>query len=626
MKSATGIHNCTALFLTACLFLAACGSSGDPPVCVWPADVPDGNAIYVCATAGGGGDGSQGNPFGELAAAQSAAADGDIIAIAKGDYEGSMTLSGKSVSVVGAGSTDTTIHSESTLLATLAIYGAIDTQVSGLSLTGNGGLGLLLHQCENVVVEDVVATGYQQGEEDAEGNAYYGIGLYVADSINVTMTGLTAVSNRVYGIAVAGSTGQLTGSIVSNNGTDALSAGVTITDESDFSVGDPTVDAKGLQPATDDEALTKGGCVVSDNKGKGIFVTDAKGIIIWSIVAGNESGGITLKDAALPGANGERDDIEYPGAMRSEIRNSLIHDNFLFGISAYGGNTLINENLVQGVRAAKDVENPDQSQVIAHGISVTTSEGRPAEVEMDDNDVEDCDGAGVLIDGVSTHALSTNEGGDELVDQDVVSIIIHMRVKDTKKAGVWVQGQSLVDVLDCHVENTALAGIAFTKNSRGLVQGNNIVSVVMGSKYEFEQHPSNIEMGDGIFLHALNAMSSVRVYENQVLSADRNGMIIDASQAWAFYFPDPAGGTKMHNHFGGNVVDDNAVPDNEDEGVGFAVQESCYGFDQEKIDTFQSHGKVEDLETQTLKDAPSIGSFLFDTSFPTATGDMASGG
>ena len=563
--------------------------------------VKGGKAVYVnICYSGSRADGSLKRPFTSIADAVSAASDGDTILVAEGEYPESIVLT-RSVSIVGAGSGRTTIRSDQDRNETLRLEKVTGISLGGLSLRGENGLGLMIGGSSEVEVTDVDASGFA-GAED-----YLGVGVYVSDSNGVSLREVTATGSELYGIMVAGSTGRLESSRITGNGSTAQSAGVAITEGSGFTIGKQSESVG--PPATDDEAVSAGGCVISGNVGHGIYVGQSIGIIIWSIVGGNEFGGITFLDNA-PGIDGKADDV---GEV-SGVHDSLVDNNRIYGIAAYGGNTEITHSAIRNVRPSLQAEQNSkdgEENMAAHGICATAgSSGNPL-VTISDVEVEGCQGTGVLLDGVG------QEGGGGLVD--AVSIIIHVVVNDTNMGGIWIQGESLADVIDCQLTETGLAGIGFTSNSTGLIQGNQVVSANIGTKYEFEQH-RNVEMGDGLFLSGLKNSSSVQVALNEVLSASRNGFLIDNSSLSAFMGTIP-GESDSVNFFAANSAAD-GVAGIEMEGDSFAIQANCSGFNDEAKAEFTSGGAYFDTEAEAFvigDEAGSVGSFRWNTDYETVT-------
>jgi hypothetical protein len=563
--------------------------------------VGDGQAIYVnMCSSGSSADGSIKHPFTSINDAISSASNGDSILVADGQYVESITVT-KPVNIIGAGSDRTTIRSEQSKNRTLLLEKVTGVSLRGFSLRGTNGLGLKISESSEVEVTDVDASDFKRSEDLA------GAGIYVSDSNGVSLREVTATGSDAFGIMAAGSTGRLESSRITGNGTNASSGGVALIEGSSFTIGKQSESVG--PPETDEDAMTNGGCVISGNVGQGIYVGESVGIIIWSIVRGNEFGGITFVNS-LPGNGGKVDDV---GEL-SGVHDSLVDDNRVYGIAAFGGNAEITHSAVRNVRPSLQAEQEskeDDVNMAAHGIVATTgSSGNPL-LTISDVEIEGCQGTGVLLDGTGL------EGGGGNID--AVSIIIHVIVNDTKMGGIWIQKESLADVIDCQLTETGLAGIGFTSNSKGLIQGNKVVSATVGTKYEFEQHRS-IDMGDGIFLSGLKTGSSVQVALNEVLSASRNGFLIDNSNLSAFMGTVP-GESESVNFFAANSAAD-GIAGVKMEGDSFAIQSNCSGFDEDGKSEFTTGGTYYDAEAESFVvgvEAMSTGSFQWGTSYETVS-------
>ena len=221
--------------------LASCGQDDSTPswcrgvedpcsLSVYSADRPEGKALHVNSCCGEkSGDGSAERPFLTVGAAVEAAEDGDVVVVGPGVYEESVQIN-KAVSLVGAGSELCTLSSAGEE-ATLSIKGVSGGSYAGFSLEGAGSLGLLVQGTQDAEVTDIVASGY---ENDGE---LLGIGAYIVASANVVLSELAVEKNQTFGIAIENSTGQLLSAEVRENGSGEQSAGIAITDNSQFVLG-----------------------------------------------------------------------------------------------------------------------------------------------------------------------------------------------------------------------------------------------------------------------------------------------------------------------------------------------------------------------------------------------------
>ena len=127
-------------------------------------------------------------------------------------------------------------------------------------------------------------------------------------------------------------------------------------------------------------------------------------------------------------------------------------------------------------------------------------------------------------------------------------------------------------------------------------------------------------MADGIFLRELTVPNSIAVQENTVFSAERNGIIVDASKADAFFYTGQEDGEDI-SAFAGNKVEDGAVSNGDD----FAFQGSNTGFNEATISTLMESGRsyVDPTGKTNQKLSPCSGSFANNTDWPTAKPTMA---
>ena len=151
---------------------AACAEVGaDCPAGEWPVDLAASGVWYVAP--GGTGDGSSvDSPLGALAGAVAAAAAGDTIALAKGSYDGTFTVS-DDIEIRGACAAETTLTAtaigESSAVVnlhggTLVLRDLQIADAAGQGLSGTGGtldaagVAFLGNTSQNLALQDVTAT------------------------------------------------------------------------------------------------------------------------------------------------------------------------------------------------------------------------------------------------------------------------------------------------------------------------------------------------------------------------------------------------------------------------------------------------------------------------------------
>jgi len=596
-----------------------CGNPG--PACsdavgyeCYVSPLPDTPLIFVNPLALlAGADGTLVHPYPTINGALEAASKGDTLVLAAGIYEESVRLE-EQVDLAGAGPLRTTISSSDDQ-ETLALAGADGITVAGIALRGNGGLGLLVHNCSGATIRDTDVSGQSSGTD------YPGVGVYVLESSNVSLNSLSVSDNFLYGVVVSGSEASVSSSSVEDNGSEGKGAGIVVSDGSTVTIGpegEPAQGGDGHGDVTDGDApssegkadspgtlitpdsaagaLELGGCVVADTDGIGILVQQARISISQSAVINSSGGGIALDRATLD--PGTADSLAGSG---SQISNVLVEDSKTYGIAQFGGYVTVSDSKVRGVYSP---DSRASSANIAHGISVTWGDEQTPQFEISDSAIEDCGGAGILLDGASSGSWTGSN-----------SLIHGVDVSATSLSGIWVQGSSRADVLNCAFYEVELVGLAYTGDSEGLAFGNEFVSIRTGMKPDFDLN-KDIEMADAIYLSRLSQPNSVAVQENTILEAERNGVIVDKSSASAFFYAAEDGGQAVSS-FSGNVVAQGAIVNGDE----FAFQTNCVGFDDKTIAALLLDGAsfVDPLTKEEVKKAPCVGKATAGTVWETAT-------
>lgn len=171
------------------------------------------------------GNGSESEPFGDLAQAASAATAGDCVAIAEGTYAGAAFAGG--VSIFGAGAGRVSIDGGS--VPALALGAGAGARVRGVRLTGRD-LGLRVEGASGLVVEEVAVESPARGglvllDTDGELSSILirgvtgepGHGLYAEGDSDVTIADTLVDANAGVGVVAAGATLDLSTSVVRAN-------------------------------------------------------------------------------------------------------------------------------------------------------------------------------------------------------------------------------------------------------------------------------------------------------------------------------------------------------------------------------------------------------------------------
>jgi hypothetical protein len=561
-----------------------------------------------------GADGTIEHPYPTINDGLEAAEAGDTVVLSAGTYEESVRLD-EPVDLVGAGASRTTIHSEDER-ETLALVGINGTTIAGVTLKGDGGLGLLVTGCTGTTIRDTAVSEYDDGED------YPGVGVYVIDSKSIRLDSMDINNNLLYGLVFSGSEATTSSSSVSDNGNGGTGAGIVVGEGSSVTIGpqdepdgedvpvhqditeDDTTDSDGKAdapgnatlPESAAAALEVGGCAVVDTDGIGILVQQSRVAISQTAVVESMAGGIALDGATLD--SGAADSTAETGSVLDHV---LVQDSKMYGIAQFGGCVTVTDSLVRGVY----FPDGDGSMTIrALGISVTARDGQAPQTEIIGSTIEDCEGPGILIDKASSGEWTGPN-----------SLLSDVEVRASSLSGIWIQGESRADVINCSFEEVELVGLAYTGNSEGLAYGNQFVSVRTGYKPDFDLN-KNIEMADAIYLSRLSNPNTIAIQENTILEVERNGVIIDDSNAGAFFYASN-GAAPAVSAFSGNIVADGAVTNGDE----FAFQGNCKGFDGDTVSMLLQKGAsfVDPKAKDEVKAAPCVGKAALSTAWETAT-------
>ncbi len=135
---------------------AACPTTGD-----FATTLPSDRAILFVRAGATDGDGTRERPFGTLAAALSAVADGGVIALAKGRHETQLELD-RSIEVIGACAGESTIEAPMGGTA-LTVRGAHTLTLRDLRLAAPAGVGIQAREGARVRLDGIWLGGVTQG-------------------------------------------------------------------------------------------------------------------------------------------------------------------------------------------------------------------------------------------------------------------------------------------------------------------------------------------------------------------------------------------------------------------------------------------------------------------------------
>lgn len=375
---------------TACEASDPCGETN------YSSDLPDGTTIYVnsCCAAEAP-DGSLESPYPTVGAAVEAAPDASVIAVARGTYTENIDTA-KSLQIIGAGMTSTLLSSIVAAKPTIKFHGAADVLVKGLTLAGDGEIGVRADETASITLLDLKATGYSK-----------------------------------YGIMIYSSNGKMEGCVVTGNGADLSTAGVLVASLSDFAVGSKI--------AANPGDLATGGCQISTNIGFGVLAGSSKIKVLGNLLEDNQGGAVYLHRCRGPeGTN------QISG-------NEVVPDIYL-GIGIDASDVLISGNTVSGTVGCSGTNN-----CLSDCIYVWNTEDEIAQTTVEDNLLTGCPRTGVLLsENVSAKLIgNTFEGvGFACVWVQLgadLELMSNNQLQDCEFAGIEISLNSQAAVVDNEV-------------------------------------------------------------------------------------------------------------------------------------------------------------------------------
>jgi uncharacterized protein (TIGR03382 family) len=135
---------------------------------------------------------SSGGTYSTIQSAVDAASNGDTVQVSSGTYSGCVDLSGKDLTLTGAGSGTTTISVSSCSSGALIMDSGEHATVTGLTIENSSGVGVLIDNAASVLFVDIVI--------ESSGNVsssipVYGGGMIIQGSSDVDISGSTFEDN-----------------------------------------------------------------------------------------------------------------------------------------------------------------------------------------------------------------------------------------------------------------------------------------------------------------------------------------------------------------------------------------------------------------------------------------------
>lgn len=519
---------CFAFAALACL--SGCGSETSCPSGGYAANLPEGVVVYAnseCTVKDP--DGSRDRPFQTVADAAAYAAERGLetVALAAGLYMEDSIVIDEDISVIGAGSGATVIRSRG-MEPTLMFTGSEGVFLGGVSLEGEGGLGLWLQAVVDITVDDLVVSGYRPAGE------WDGRGVQVNACTGVEIHGLTAVDNSSHGVVFNESAGSMTGSWIHENGaTDSPEEGahgLFVLYGSVLGVGSPSAVSEDWAFAGD---LDKGGCVLEENSGYGLLVVGSEVTARGLRLTGNRTGGLAALDCSTA-LDASLCPEETPVTF---LEGSIVEspDPGLVGVATWEAPIILEHNRLIG----SDEDDGDRGHCIEASV---TEEGIP--IRLADNELSECDGAAMIVTGPA-HAEVT---GNEIFDTG-------------RWGGIWFYGTAEPSVVSFNiVEQPRGVGMVITQNSSAVVHGNTIFECQVEPVYS-SKSKSFVNMAEGIVITEITDPAkhmAVHFSENVILQAAQTGLFLDDVGAWGVVIGD---GNVMAGSDTGDLVLQNGAED-----------------------------------------------------------------
>lgn len=467
---------------------AACAEVGaECPQGEWPADLPAEGVWYVAP--GGNGDGaSADSPLGALAAAVEAAAAGDTIALAKGSYDGSVSIS-DDLTLRGACAAETTLTAAAIpeTGAVISLLGGTlvlrDLQITGatgqgLSATGGAleaaGVAFLGNTGQNVALQDVTASisdalVAQGSARPSDGTLGYGIsavrgsltlrdaallqntgiglrlkdGAATIDNLLVAETRPRTVDNQMGGgVELQGTAAATVAGLVVE---DVYSHGIAAVDQATFTVVDSVV--RRVAPAADNGEEGYGLKVYNEAEGEvEAAFFDQYGVAGVLVYAGADDEVDDTLTTALA-------DVVLQGGVRPDAASAGGYGVVVNGPRALTLNRVLcadNEGDAVAVEAGAQANITDL-RALRSGLDGVVGAGvfvRDATVILE---------RAALVDNAGTSLYATE--GAALTLTDLYIAAPGAAATAGNGAGVYASGVELLDLSRAVIEDVALLGV-----------------------------------------------------------------------------------------------------------------------------------------------------------------------
>ncbi len=468
--------NTTSLKMTGCLVgllsMGACVADLCPGA-QFPTDSE--SALYVAGGCGSDsdGDGSRDAPFSTISQAASGASSGQVIAVASGTYQESVTLKA-GVRLLGMGPDRVTIIAD--LNVGVEVTGTAAVEIAHLRVSKAVPVGIRSAKTP-LILDDVIVD--HTGRRKKDGQLVGGHGVQVTGGASLTIRRSQIIDNQGTGVLAEGA------------GVVGIIAPSYIIDPS-YTPGPNSIIDPSYQPRPID--------------GDGVGIIDPSYQVANSTaVSSNRGGGVAIIDPSYTPA--DADDV---GLV---LQGVFLDSNWGFGVAVYGSSAKLQASAIVNTRRENNSDIADGC-VVAPGIKNKAA----VSATIDERSVLASNlRAGVLIVGGGGETIATDVGAD---------------VSLNAVGGIWAQGKGALLKLHgkARLSTNTLIGAAVTGGSRIEAKGGRADNTVPTNWAPIRSGAPQLTGADGIgiFKGASGSLEGIKL-DNLA----RAGVIVDGGAAKA---------------------------------------------------------------------------------------------
>ena len=281
----------------------------------------------------------------------------------------------------------------------------------------------------------------------------------------------------------------ITDVVITEVGGNGSGAGIVLDGSNNIQLGNP---GGGLP------AEGKGDVTIRDITGVGIYATESILAMGETRVEGAPGGGLFMLNSRSIGQR-------YEAPTISTISGNVFSGCGKFGIFISGGKVNLSDNLIDGTMA-------DDDYTPAHCMSVAESDEGLAEVSISDHELTDCQGAGMVLQGIKMSTISNN-----------------MVMRPTR-GGIWTQNDCQVQLIGNVVDEPLVVGIALAEGSKSSLDGNVISGVKEGGMYDFVGG-EDVQYAFGILVRGPRTAGFANLSNNIVTNCRYAGILLHGTNS-----------------------------------------------------------------------------------------------